>query len=107
MQFRFFSHHHLLVVYATLRKVVENPAFIRPLGQSLTKIAVIDAVAIEPVLCITGRARKTISTVHQVDVQSKHAQNDEHLNGTKPNRIGRIIAMQIYLLFVPGREVWK
>ena len=48
-------HNYHLVAYATPKKVAENPDFIRPLGQSPTKLAIIDAVAIWLVICVIGR----------------------------------------------------
>ena len=88
-----------------LENEAENPDSIRLLRQSITKPAIIYAVAIRPVICIIGRA-KTILSLYQVDGQSKHAQNEKHLKSTKRDIKGPIRAMQFYL-FVPGREGCK
>ena len=53
-----YPHYYLLVAYATPKKEAEDPDFIRLLGQSLTKLAIIYAVAIWLVICITRRAKK-------------------------------------------------
>ena len=94
-----------MVAYANPKKETENPDFIRLLGQSLSNdLAIIYVVAIWLDICIIGRRnlasylhdgsrKKSILSLYQVDVQTKHAQNEKHLNSTKRNIKERVRAI--------------